>query len=160
MKPPAFDVARRGKVEKGTLLDATEKIVTSAPAVNRGRLARELAGAVEGQARFDDGSRALYANDASTYRQVPLGVVLPRHADDVVAAVEICRRHGVPIVARGCGTGLAGQTVNAGVMVDFSKYMHRLVDLDPEARTARVQPGLICDDLRNAAGGPGLIRPW
>ncbi|MGB9282125.1 MAG: FAD-binding oxidoreductase, partial [Pseudonocardiaceae bacterium] len=130
--------------------------MTSAPTVNRGRLARELAGAVEGEARFDDGSRALYANDASIYRQVPLGVVLPRHADDVVAALEICRRHGVPIVARGCGTGLAGQTVNAGVMVDFSKYMHRLVDLDPEARTARVQPGLICDDLRGAAGEHGL----
>jgi FAD/FMN-containing dehydrogenase/Fe-S oxidoreductase len=130
--------------------------VTSTRTVNRGRLARELASAVEGEARFDDGSRALYANDASIYRQVPLGVVLPRHADDVGAALEVCRRHGVPIVARGCGTGLAGQSVNAGVMFDFSKYMHRLLDLDPKARTARVQPGLICDDLRAAAGEHGL----
>ncbi len=130
--------------------------VTSTRTVNRGRLARELVSAVEGEARFDDGSRALYANDASIYRQVPLGVVLPRHADDVVAALEVCRRHGVPIVARGCGTGLAGQSVNAGVMFDFSKYMHRLLDLDPKARTARVQPGLICDDLRAAAGEHGL----
>ena len=123
---------------------------------NRGRLAQELAGAVDGEARFDAGTRAVYANDASIYRQVPLGVVLPRHADDVVAALEVCRRHDVPVHARGCGTGLAGQSVNAGVVFDFSKYMNRLVALGPQARTARVQPGLICDHLRAAAGERGL----
>ncbi len=119
--------------------------------LNRGRLAQELAAAVDGEARFDDGSRAVYANDASIYRQVPLGVVLPRHADDVVAALAICRRHGAPVFGRGCGTGLAGQSVNAGVLVDFSKYMHDIIELDPGARTARVQPGVICDQLRTAA---------
>jgi len=124
--------------------------------LNRGRLAQELVGAVDGEARFDAGTRAVYANDASIYRQVPLGVVLPRHADDVVAALEVCRRHDVPVHARGCGTGLAGQSVNAGVVFDFSKYMNRLVALDPQARTARVQPGLICDHLRAAAGEHGL----
>src|SRR5690242_18626260 len=124
--------------------------------LNRGRLARELADAVDGEARFDAGTRAVYANDASIYRQVPLGVVLPRHADDVVAALEVCRRHEVPVHGRGCGTGLAGQSVNAGVVFDFSKYMNRLIALDPQARTARVQPGLICDHLRAAAGEHGL----
>src|SRR5690349_6768772 len=123
---------------------------------NRGRLAQELAGAVDGEARFDAGSCAVYANDASIYRQVPLGVVLPRHADDVLAALEVCRRHGVPVHGRGCGTGLAGQSVNAGIVFDFSKYMNRLVALDPQTRTARVQPGLICDHLRAAAGEHGL----
>ena len=71
-------------------------------------LAADLAKAVAGEVRFDRGSRAVYANDASIYRQVPVGVVVPRNADDVAAAVEVCRRHGAPLVARGCGTGLAG----------------------------------------------------
>src|SRR5690349_16369977 len=124
--------------------------------VDRGRLARDLAAAIEGEACFDDGSRALYANDASIYRQVPLGVVLPRHAEDVAAALAVCRKHSAPVHARGCGTGLAGQSVNAGVVFDFSKYMNRLVALGPQARTARVQPGLICDHLRAAAGERGL----
>src|SRR5436305_4191986 len=88
-------------------------------------LAREVALRVRGEVRFSPGSRALYANDASVHRQVPLGVVIPRDADDVVVtAVEICRRHGAPIGARGCGTGLAGQTVNEAVIIDFSKYMN------------------------------------
>ncbi len=114
-------------------------------------LALELGREIRGEVRFSPGSRALYANDASVYRQVPLGVVVPRSADDVVAAVELCRRHGAPIVARGCGTGLAGQTVNEAVLFDFSKYMHELVELDPDRRFARVQPGIVLDWLRNAA---------
>ena len=124
--------------------------------VNRGELAVRLRRAVAGEVRFDEGSRAVYANDASIYRQVPLGVVLPRDAEDVVAAVEVCRRFEVPVFARGCGTGLAGQSVNAGVLFDFSKYMHRIVDLDPRAGTARVQPGVVCDQLRDAASEHGL----
>ncbi|MGH2914011.1 MAG: FAD-binding and (Fe-S)-binding domain-containing protein [Solirubrobacteraceae bacterium] len=114
-------------------------------------LAGELARAVRGEVRFSPGSRALYANDSSVYRQLPLGVVIPRDAGDVVAAVEICRRHGAPIGARGCGTGLAGQTVNEAVMFDFSKYMHAIVELDPERRVACVQPGLVLDRLRDEA---------
>src|SRR5919197_3288966 len=119
--------------------------------IDRRALARDLARAIEGEVRFSDGARALYANDASIYRQVPLGVVIPRSADDVVAAVAVCRDHRAPIVARGCGTGLAGQTVNEGVLFDFSKYMHELLELDPERRFARVQPGIVLDRLRDAA---------
>ena len=78
-------------------------------------------------------------------------MVIPRSAADVVLATEICRRFGAPIGARGCGTGLAGQTVNEVVMFDFSKYMHQLVELDAERRFARVQPGLVLDRLRDAA---------
>ena len=114
-------------------------------------LARELAGEVRGEVRFSAGSRALYANDASVHRQLPIGVVIPKSAVDVVAGVEICRRHGAPIGARGCGTGLAGQTVNEAVMFDFSKHMHDVVELDPEHRFARVQPGVVLDWLRDAA---------
>ena len=96
-------------------------------------LARELAGETHAEVRFSAGSRALYANDASVYRQVPIGVVIPRRAEDVVAAVGVCRRHGAPLVARGCGTGLAGQTVNTAVLFDFSKYLNELLELDPRA---------------------------
>jgi FAD/FMN-containing dehydrogenase/Fe-S oxidoreductase len=112
-----------------------------------GALAREL----QGEVRFSPASRALYANDGSVYRQLPLGVVIPRDANDVIAGVEICRRFGAPIGARGCGTGLAGQTVNEAVMFDFSKYMNDIVELDPERRLARVQPGVVLDWLRDAA---------
>lgn len=104
-------------------------------------LARELAGQVRGEVRFSDASRALYANDASVYRQLPLGVVIPRGTDDVIATVEICRRFAAPIGARGCGTGLAGQTVNEAVLIDFSKYMRDILELDPARKIARVQPG-------------------
>jgi FAD/FMN-containing dehydrogenase/Fe-S oxidoreductase len=122
-------------------------------------LARDLQRRVRGEVRFDAGSRALYANDASIYRQVPVGVVLPRDAEDVLAALQVCREHRAPIFARGCGTGLAGQSVNEAVMFDFTKYMHHIVELDPAARTARVQPGVICDHLRAAAGEHGLTFP-
>ncbi|HEX6445358.1 MAG TPA: FAD-linked oxidase C-terminal domain-containing protein, partial [Streptosporangiales bacterium] len=123
---------------------------------NRGGLARELTEQLDGEVRFDHGSRALYANDASIYRQVPIGVVLPRSSDDVLTGLRLCREYGVPVTARGCGTGLAGQSVNEAVVFDFSKYLNRIVELDPDARTARVQPGVICDELRSAAAEHGL----
>jgi len=114
-------------------------------------LAAELRDAVRGEVRFDDGARALYATDLSMYRQVPIGVVVPCDAEDVVRTVDACRRHGVPILGRGCGTSLAGQTCNVAVVIDFSKYMHHVLELDPAARTAWVEPGVICDQLRDAA---------
>jgi FAD/FMN-containing dehydrogenase len=124
--------------------------------VDGARLAADLRAAIAGEVRFTPGDRALYSYDASIYRQVPIGVVLPRDEHDVVAAVEVCGRHGAPILGRGCGTGLAGQTVNAAVVVDFTKHMHAITDLDPQARRARVQPGVICDALRDAAEEHGL----
>ena len=94
-----------------------------------------------GEVRFDDGSRALYATDASNYRQVPIGVVLPRDADDVVATVALARKHGAPILARGGGTSLAGQCCNVAVVIDFSKYMHDIVELNADEKFARVAAG-------------------
>jgi FAD/FMN-containing dehydrogenase/Fe-S oxidoreductase len=93
----------------------------------------------------------LYANDGSVYRQLPIGVVIPRDVHDVAVTVELCRVHGAPIGARGCGTGLAGQTVNEAVILDFSKYMNKIVELDQERRFARVEPGVVLDWLRDAA---------
>jgi FAD/FMN-containing dehydrogenase/Fe-S oxidoreductase len=130
--------------------------MTSTGVLNRGGLVRDLHAAVDGEVRFDEGSRALYANDGSIYRQVPIGVVIPRHADDVVSALRVCRDYGAPVFARGGGTGLAGQSVNHAVVFDFSKYMNRVVDIDPAQRTARVQPGLILDHLRDAVGRHSL----
>jgi FAD/FMN-containing dehydrogenase/Fe-S oxidoreductase len=114
-------------------------------------LARELESAIEGEVRFSDGDRALYATDSSNYRQVPLGVVLPCSIEDVVRTVAICRKHGAPLVSRGGGTSLAGQTCNTAVVIDFSKYLHRILELDPVRRRARVEPGCILDALRDAA---------
>ena len=106
---------------------------------------------VRGEVRFDDGSRALYATDGSNYRQVPIAVVIPRDADDVIATISTCREHGAPVLCRGGGTSLAGQCCNVAVVLDFSKYMSKIVELDPERRIARVQPGIVLDSLRNAA---------
>ena len=119
-------------------------------------LARSLRDAIDGEVRFTPGDRALYAYDASVFRQPPIGVVLPRSAEDAEAALEVCRRFDAPVFGRGCGTGLAGQTVNAAVVFDFSKHMHDIVELDPASRLARVQPGVICDQLRDAAEEHGL----
>src|SRR3954463_8784787 len=116
----------------------------------------ELRSAVRGEVRFGGGDRGLYASDAGNYRMVPIGVVLPRDAGDVLQTLAVCRRHGAPIVARGGGTGIPGQTVNVAVLLDFSKYMNRIVELNPEQRYARVEPGIVLDELRNAAGVHGL----
>ena len=106
---------------------------------------------VEGEVRFDRGSRALYATDYSIYRQVPIGVVIPKGKEDVVRTIAACRRHAVPILSRGCGTSPNGQCCNVAVVMDFSKYMRKIVELDPEKKIARVQPGVVCDQLRDAA---------
>src|SRR3954471_15168244 len=119
-------------------------------------LERELRSVVRGEVRFGDGDRGMYASDAGNYRMVPIGVVLPRDADDVTHVLAVCRRHGAPIVARGGGTGIPGQTVNVAVLLDFSRYMNRLVEMSPDAKYARVQPGIVLDELRSAAGTHGL----
>ena len=106
---------------------------------------------LQGEVRFDNGSRALYSTDGSNYRQVPIGVVIPRDNDDVIAAIAICREHGAAVLCRGGGTSLAGQCCNVAVVIDFSKYMANILELDPERRIARVQPGVVLDHLRAAA---------
>jgi len=124
--------------------------------VNADALARELARRVRGEVRFDAGSRALYATDSSNYRQVPIGVVLPRDREDIMAALAVCREHGAPVLGRGAGTSLAGQCCNVAVVLDTSRHCDRIVELDPAARTARVEPGVVLDDLRDAAERHGL----
>ena len=119
--------------------------------VDAARLAEALRAQVAGEVRFDRGTRALYATDGSNYRQVPIGVVLPRDADDVIATVALCREFGAPLLCRGGGTSLAGQCCNVAVILDFSKYMASILEIDPARRIARVQPGVVLDTLRSAA---------
>jgi FAD/FMN-containing dehydrogenase len=114
-------------------------------------LERALESSVEGEVRFDSGTRAIYSTDGSNYRQVPIAAVLPRTADDVVATLAACRDHGAPVLSRGGGTSLAGQCCNVAVVVDFSKYLNEIVEIDPNRKLARVQPGLILDHLRKEA---------
>ncbi|MFJ5948325.1 FAD-binding and (Fe-S)-binding domain-containing protein [Streptomyces noursei] len=119
----------------------------------RRRLVRDL----DGEAAFDDYTRHLYSRDASMYAITPLGVAFPRHAEDVAAAVRAAAAHDTTVTARGAGTSLAGQTVGAGLVLDFSRHLDRITDLDPAARTARVQPGVVQDQLNRAAAAHGLV---
>lgn len=114
-------------------------------------LASVLRRRTHAEVRFDAGSRALYASDLSMYRQVPVGVVIPKSPDDVIKTVQVCRERNVPIFGRGCGTSLAGQCCNVAVVIDFSKYLNYIIELNPRKKYAWVEPGLINDDLRNAA---------
>ncbi|MEO8191366.1 MAG: FAD-binding and (Fe-S)-binding domain-containing protein [Acidobacteriota bacterium] len=116
----------------------------------------ELNRRVRGEVRFDSGTLALYATDASNYRQVPIGVVVPRDREDVLAALAVCREHSAPILARGAGTSLAGQCCNVAVVLDCSKHFNRVLEIDPVRRLARVEPGAILDDLRRDAEKHGL----
>ncbi len=119
-------------------------------------LAEQLQHRITGEVRFDTGARAAYSADASNYRQVPIGVVIPRSIEDIAATLDLCREHGVPILARGGGTSQNGQCVNIAVVIDTSKYLNRVLEIDPVARTARVEPGAVCDTLRDAAEQHGL----
>lgn len=112
--------------------------------------------AVRGEVEFDAGSRALVTMDASNYRRVPDGVVAPRDADDVAAVLATCREYGVPVVARGAGTSIAGQATGVGVVLDFTRHMNRIEAVDPGSGTALVQPGVILDRLRDRAAEYGL----
>src|SRR5271157_2561420 len=133
----------------------SERVADAAPgprsdSIDSG-LAAALRSQVRGEVRFDRGSRALYSTDGSNYRQVPIGVVLPYDTDDVLAAISLCPEFGAPLLCRGGGTSLAGQCCNVAVVLDFSKYMAKILEIDPARRIARVQPGVVLDQLRNAA---------
>jgi FAD/FMN-containing dehydrogenase/Fe-S oxidoreductase len=114
-------------------------------------LAAELRANITGEVRFDDGSRALYAVDGSNYRQTPIGVVIPKTIDDVVHTVALARKYGAPILARGGGTSLAGQSCNVAVIIDFSKYLNQILEVNAEEKYAWVQPGVVLDHLRKRA---------
>ena len=120
-------------------------------------LAHDLKRTLDGEVGFDSYTRHLFSRDASMYSITPLGVVFPRHADDVAAAVALAGTYGVPVVPRGAGTSLAGQTIGPGLVLDLSRHLRRIVAIDPEERVARVQPGVVQDQLNRAAAAHGLM---
>jgi FAD/FMN-containing dehydrogenase/Fe-S oxidoreductase len=119
-------------------------------------LAAELRRHIDGEVRFDGGTRAIYATDASNYRHPPIGVVIPRDVEALIETVRICREHGAPIVNRGGGTSLAGQTCNTAVVIDCSKYLNQILEMDYERREARVRPGVVFDTVRQTAEKHGF----
>ena len=119
-------------------------------------LAADLKRRIRGEVRFRQEDRALYAADASNYRQVPIGVVIPRDTSDVVEAMAICRSHRAPVLSRGCGTSLSGETCNVAVIIDYSKHLNHIIGIDADAKSARVQPGVIFEHARKKAEKQGL----
>jgi FAD/FMN-containing dehydrogenase len=119
-------------------------------------LERDLRQAVRGEVRFDEGSRALYSTDASNYRQLPICVVIPLDAEDIIAAVAACRRHAAPILVRGAGTSLSGQACNVAVVLDTTKHFKRILEIDAVRHLARIEPGVVLDELRAALAPHGL----
>src|SRR4051794_28583070 len=118
--------------------------------------AEALRDQVDGEVRFDPGTRAAYSTDASNFRQLPLGVVLPHTIEAAVEAVRVCHDHRLPLVSRGGGTSLAGQCTNEAVVIDFSKYCNRLISVDADARRCVVEPGIVLDDLNQQLAPTGL----
>src|SRR5437867_3531944 len=120
-------------------------------------LAAELRSGLSGEVRADRATRLIYATDASIYQMEPIAVVFPKDEMDVGHVLRVANRHQVPILPRGGGTALAGQTVNHAVVLDFTPHMRRLLEINAEERWARVQPGLVLADLNRAAAARGLL---
>jgi FAD/FMN-containing dehydrogenase len=114
-------------------------------------LNKELENTIEGEVRFDDGSRALYATDGSNYRQIPIGVVIPKTKEDVIKTVRTSHKYKAPLLCRGCGTSLAGQCCNVAVIIDMSKYFNKILTIDPGKKFAIVEPGVVRDQLAKEA---------
>src|SRR5579872_2228832 len=128
----------------------SQRFSNSSANIDAASLEKELSKRIEGEVRFDNASRAIYATDASNYRQVPIGVVVPKTQQDVIETVALCRKFQAPVLSRGGGTSLAGQCCNAAVVIDWTKYLHRILELNVANRFARVEPGTICDDVVHA----------
>ena len=125
-------------------------------AVDVAALRNALSAAITGEVRFERLDRALYSTDASVYQIVPLGVVLPKSVEDVRATLQICAQFGVPLTARGGGTSQAGQSIGSGVILDFSKYLQRILETNAAEKWARVEPGCVLDDLNQHVKSLGL----
>src|SRR5579884_73052 len=120
-------------------------------------LERHLRRHICGEVRFDAGSLAMYANDASNFRQVPIGVVVPRTLDDVVETMRACSRYRAPVLSRGGGTSLSGETVNNAVVIDFSKYLTEIGEIDADRKLVTAQTGVINEQLNRVTGNHGLV---
>ncbi len=118
--------------------------------VDRSALQKELEKSIRGEVRFDDGSKAVYSTDASNYRQIPIGVVLPKSEEDILQTISLCKKYNAPLLSRGGGTSLAGQCCNVAIVMDMSKYYNQVLWIDKEKKLVAVQPGIVLDEMRNA----------
>ncbi len=143
-------IPARADIRFAAGMSAVEKI-------NVKGLERHLRRHIGGEVRFDTGSLAMYASDASNFRQVPIGVVVPRTLDDVVATLDACHRYRAPVLSRGGGTSLSGETVNVAVVIDFSKYLTGIGEIDTARKLVTAQPGVINEQLNKATGKHGLV---
>src|SRR5258708_31009190 len=125
--------------------------------LRRETLAKHLRKHVEGEVRFDSTTRKLYSTDASIYQIEPLGVVIPRTTADIVTTVRIAGEMATPITARGGGTSLSGQSIGPGIILDCSKYLNRILDINTTSRTAVIEPGVVLDQLNAAVGKENLL---
>ena len=130
---------------------------TRVHASERGEIERALQLRVSGEVRFDPFSRVLYSTDASIYQMEPVGVVIPCNVEDVLAVIEVANENGIPVLPRAGGTSLAGQTVNHAIVTDFSKYLNQIIEVNQEEQWARVQPGIVLDDLNRQLLTYGLM---
>src|SRR5437867_10391307 len=128
----------------------------NATLVDSGALRRDLESCIEGELRFDKISRALYSTDASVYQIEPLGVVVAKNRQDILRALEICRRYRCPLTMRGGGTSQGGQAIGHGIQIDTSKYYNRVLEVNAEERWARVEPGVVLDELNAQLAPLGL----
>ncbi|CAN5891292.1 FAD-binding and (Fe-S)-binding domain-containing protein [soil metagenome] len=138
-------------------LEIKQKSVTGKPSVDESALEKALRERMEGEVLFDAGSKALYSRDGSNYRQVPIGVVRPKSAEDVARVLEVCRQFKAPVLSRGGGTSLAGQCCNWAVVMDMSRHYKNVLNVDAQNRTITVQPGIVLDVVREKAKEQGLI---
>jgi FAD/FMN-containing dehydrogenase len=140
----------KGIQNNSSRTDALHYDTPQSHGIDAQRLEAELRSFITGEVRFDSGSRALYATDASNYRQVPIGVVLPKSEDDIIHTVRICRMYGAPVLSRGGGTSLAGQCCNVAVVMDMSKYYNEVLSIDAGKKHVTVQSGIVLDHMRKA----------
>ena len=152
VKEEVKEKSARGKsqIENSEIIIETTFETPDSLNVNVPALKQELENIIAGEVRFDDGTKALYSTDASNYRQIPIGVVLPKSEDDIINTLSVCKKYHAPVLSRGGGTSLAGQCCNVAIVMDMSKYYNKILHIDKDKKLVSVQPGIVLDEMRHA----------
>ncbi len=152
VKEEVKEKSARGKtqIENSEIIIETTFETSDSSNVNVPGLKQELENIIAGEVRFDDGTKALYSTDASNYRQIPIGVVLPKSEDDIINTLSVCKKYHAPVLSRGGGTSLAGQCCNVAIVMDMSKYYNKILQIDEDKKLVSVQPGIVLDEMRHA----------
>jgi len=154
LKTSLHETTSSGRLFMNRRVSAPEVRLTHAAALQA--LQKALEHQLDGHCDFSDAGVALYTSDASNYRQIPLGVVYPKSLDDIQRTTKLCATHALPVLMRGAGTSQNGQCVNEAVVLDCSRYLDQVTHIDTDAQSALIQPGIVCDSLKEAAEAHGL----